>query len=96
MPVFQNVEICDDEMGKMVEEVMKNYDVNKDGTIEFNEMKTLLGVEDNVLTHLEVDKNLTIPQFNMIFDYYDVDSEFTTHVLYLHVTLARQISLLST
>lgn len=62
-------------MTKMVEEVMKNFDENKDGMIEFNEMKNLLNVEDNVLTELSLTKNLSTQQFNTIFDYYDNDSE---------------------
>ena len=62
-------------MKKMVEEVMKNFDENNDGMIEFNEMKNLLNVEDNVLTELSLTKNLSTQQFNTIFDYYDNDSE---------------------
>ena len=62
-------------MTKMVEEVMKNFDENMDGMIEFNEMKNLLNVEDNVLTELSLTKNLSTQQFNTIFDYYDNDSE---------------------
>merc|ERR1711937_469306 len=41
--------------------------------IEFNEMKNLLHVEDNVLTELSLTKNLSTQQFNTIFDYYDTD-----------------------
>ena len=62
-------------MKKMVEEVMKNFDENNDGMIEFNEMKNLLNVEDNVLTELSLTKNLSTQQFNTIFDYYDNDSK---------------------
>ena len=77
---FQNITISDEEMTKMVEEVMKNFDENNDGMIEFNEMKNLLNVEDNVLTELSLTKNLSTQQFNTIFDYYDNDSELRLSV----------------
>ncbi|XP_063678784.1 calbindin-like [Bolinopsis microptera] len=71
--VNRNITISEEEMKKMVEEVMKNFDENNDGMIEFNEMKNLLNVEDNVLTELSLTKNLSTQQFNTIFDYYDND-----------------------
>ena len=62
-------------MTSMVAEVIKNFDYNKDGRIEFNEMKNFLNVEDNVLTEMSLTKNLSKQQFNTIFDYYDSDSK---------------------
>ena len=63
-------------MSLMVAEVIKNFDYNKDGMIEFNEMKHFLNVEDNVLTEMSLTENLSQQQFNAIFDYYDCDSKF--------------------
>ena len=60
-------------MDNIVTEIMRTFDENNDGMIEFQEMKKILNVEDNVLTEMSLNKKLTTHQFNTIFDYYDSD-----------------------
>lgn len=50
------------------------FDKNKDGKIELSELSKFLNVQDNFLTKFKNDSDqLTVEEFEKIFDYYDRD-----------------------
>lgn len=61
------------ELEIIVEDVFKHFDQNKDGLIELAEMKQIFQLEDNYLTGIDLQKNLSKREFNKIFKHYDTD-----------------------
>ncbi|KAL5258803.1 hypothetical protein ACHWQZ_G009306 [Mnemiopsis leidyi] len=67
-------DVSDKDLNTALEELMSEFDVNKDGRLELEELSHLMSVEDNFMKAFCSRQYLTRKDFDRIFAHYDTDS----------------------